>query len=69
MEFVYPEAIRCEENGKRISQEVVDKLRYASNLDLLSALTMLQRDELFGYAPGTRQAPQRAYFDGWHREA
>ncbi|KIJ70611.1 hypothetical protein HYDPIDRAFT_105350 [Hydnomerulius pinastri MD-312] len=23
---VYPEAIRCEENGKRISQEVVDKL-------------------------------------------
>ncbi|KAJ8592660.1 acyl-CoA dehydrogenase NM domain-like protein [Rhizopogon salebrosus TDB-379] len=26
MEFVYPEAIRCEENGKRISQEVVDKL-------------------------------------------
>ncbi|KAG2345041.1 acyl-CoA dehydrogenase NM domain-like protein [Suillus weaverae] len=26
MEFVQPEAVRCEENGKRISQEVVDKL-------------------------------------------
>ncbi|OAX31303.1 acyl-CoA dehydrogenase NM domain-like protein, partial [Rhizopogon vinicolor AM-OR11-026] len=26
MEFVYPEAIRCEDSGKRISQEVVDKL-------------------------------------------
>ncbi|KAG0700081.1 acyl-CoA dehydrogenase/oxidase [Suillus ampliporus] len=25
-EHVYPEAVRCEENGKRISQEVVDKL-------------------------------------------
>jgi len=26
MEVVYPEAVRCEENGKRISQEVVDKM-------------------------------------------
>ncbi|KAG2365671.1 acyl-CoA dehydrogenase/oxidase [Suillus spraguei] len=26
MEVVQPEAVRCEENGKRISQEVVDKL-------------------------------------------
>ncbi|OJA17920.1 hypothetical protein AZE42_03490 [Rhizopogon vesiculosus] len=26
MEFVYAEAIRCEDSGKRISQEVVDKL-------------------------------------------
>lgn len=25
-EVIYPEAIRCEENGKRISQEVVDQL-------------------------------------------
>jgi hypothetical protein len=25
-EVVLPDAIRCEENGKRISQEVVDKL-------------------------------------------
>lgn len=27
MEIIYPEAVKCEENGKRISQEVVDKLR------------------------------------------
>lgn len=27
-EVVRPEAIKCEENGKRISQEVVDKMRY-----------------------------------------
>lgn len=26
-EEVYPEAFRCEENGKRISQALVDKLR------------------------------------------
>jgi hypothetical protein len=26
MEEVYPDAVKCEENGKRISQEVVDKL-------------------------------------------
>ena len=26
MEVVYPDAIKCEDNGKRISQEVVDKL-------------------------------------------
>lgn len=26
MEVVYPDALKCEENGKRISQEVVDKL-------------------------------------------
>ncbi|TCD69164.1 hypothetical protein EIP91_008460 [Steccherinum ochraceum] len=26
MEVVYPDAVKCEENGKRISQEVVDKL-------------------------------------------
>lgn len=25
-EVVYPEALKCEENGKRISQEVVDKV-------------------------------------------
>ena len=25
-EVIYPEAVRCEENGKRISQEVVDKI-------------------------------------------
>lgn len=25
-EVVYPDAIKCEDNGKRISQEVVDKL-------------------------------------------
>ena len=25
-EVVYPDAVRCEENGKRISQDVVDKL-------------------------------------------
>lgn len=27
MEVVQPESARCEENGKRISQEVVDKMR------------------------------------------
>lgn len=26
-EVVRPEAVKCEENGKRISQEVVDKMR------------------------------------------
>ena len=26
MEVVYPDAIKCEESGKRISQDVVDKL-------------------------------------------
>ncbi len=26
MEVVYPDAVKCEENGKRITQEVVDKL-------------------------------------------
>lgn len=35
MEFVYPEALRCEESGKRISQEVVDKLRCCLKLPLL----------------------------------
>jgi cytochrome b involved in lipid metabolism len=25
--IVYPEAVRCEENGRRISQQVMDKLR------------------------------------------
>lgn len=34
-EVVRPEAIKCEENGKRISQEVVDKMRY---VDARSAL-------------------------------
>ena len=28
MDVVYPDAVKCEENGKRISQEVVDKLWY-----------------------------------------
>jgi hypothetical protein len=28
MEVIHPEAVRCEDNGNRISQEVVDKLRY-----------------------------------------
>lgn len=28
VEEVQPEAVRCEENGKKISQEVVDKMRY-----------------------------------------
>lgn len=27
-EVVYPEAVKCEDNGKRISQEVVDKIWY-----------------------------------------
>ncbi len=27
MEVVQPESARCEENGKRISQEVIDKMR------------------------------------------
>lgn len=31
MKEVYPEATRCEESGKRISQELVDKLRCAKN--------------------------------------
>ena len=26
MEVIYPEAVACEENGKRVSQEVVDKM-------------------------------------------
>jgi hypothetical protein len=26
MEVVYPEAVKCEENGKKISQDVVDKM-------------------------------------------
>lgn len=29
MEVVYPDAVKCEDNGKRISQDVVDKLWYA----------------------------------------
>jgi prepilin-type processing-associated H-X9-DG protein len=29
VEIIYPEAVRCEENGKRISQEVFDQLRCA----------------------------------------
>jgi hypothetical protein len=29
MEFVQPEAIECEERGRRVSQAVVDKLAYA----------------------------------------
>jgi hypothetical protein len=27
MEVIYPEAIKCEENGKKISQAVVDKMK------------------------------------------
>lgn len=27
MEVVQPEALRCEDNGKKISQEVIDKMR------------------------------------------
>ena len=30
VEVIYPEAVRCEESGRRISQEVFDKLRYAA---------------------------------------
>jgi hypothetical protein len=30
-EVAFPDAVRCEENGKRISQEVVDKLGCVSN--------------------------------------
>ena len=29
MEVVYPDAVKCEENGKRISQDVVDQYWYA----------------------------------------
>ena len=35
MDVVYPEAVRCEEGGKRISQQVVDKLRYFMKLPSL----------------------------------
>ena len=30
-EVVYPEALRCEDNGKRISQDVVDKIWYVGS--------------------------------------
>ena len=30
VEVVQPEAVKCEENGKKISQEVVDKMRYVN---------------------------------------
>ena len=33
-EVVYPDALKCEENGKRISQEVVDKLWCAYQVNL-----------------------------------
>ena len=35
MEVVYPDAVRCEDNGKRISQEVVDKLWWVTCGDTL----------------------------------
>jgi hypothetical protein len=31
-EVVYPEAVKCEEKGTRISQEVVDKMGYLPSL-------------------------------------
>jgi len=49
-EVIQPEALRCEENGKRISQEVVDKMRcvfwfsvstYSSRMSVGSAISML----------------------------
>ena len=30
MEVIYPEAVKCEESGKKISQEVVDKMAYVT---------------------------------------
>lgn len=70
MEFVQPEAVRCEENGKKISQEVVDKLRQTPLREAcVTRLLMIpQRDKFPGYAPRTRQASQGTYLDGWHRE-
>ena len=35
-EVVYPDAVRCEENGKKISQDVVDKLACVIQLSLSS---------------------------------
>jgi hypothetical protein len=71
MEVVQPEAIRCEENGKRISQEVVDKLRQTPlrEVCVIPLLMTPQRDKFPGYAPRARQASQWTYLDGWHREA
>lgn len=42
MEVVYPDAVKCEENGKRISQDVVDKLwcehRWLRRRDVLTSI-------------------------------
>lgn len=35
-EVVYPDAVKCEENGKKISQDVVDKLACVTQLSLSS---------------------------------
>lgn len=36
MEVVYPDAIKCEESGKRISQDVVDKLWLVVSFPLIT---------------------------------
>ena len=32
MEVIYPDAVKCEENGKRISQPVLEQLWYVDYL-------------------------------------
>ena len=44
MDIVYPDAVRCEDNGKRISQDVVDKMWYvSSNIFLITPLNYVVR--------------------------
>ncbi len=40
MEVVSPDAVKCEENGKRISQEVVDQLWYVAYIISLDGITI-----------------------------
>lgn len=51
-EVIYPEAVKCEDNGKRISQEVVDKIWYILSAFIagMIVLTYSQREQHFGYA-------------------
>ena len=67
---VQPESQRCEETGKRISQEVVDKMRYvichvfSFSTANQTHLLPIQRYKYYLYASWSWETPSRAEFNG-----
>ena len=63
MEVIYPDAVKCEENGKRISQSVLEQLWYVEDLPAYVDmwLNRIKCNEHPGHAPRPWQAPQRPH--------